>query len=267
MNYLYIIIVLLAILAVYAYIEAKSIRVKEYIFESDRIPESFDGFKLAFLSDIHCGAFVGKRELAELCEKTNDLDCDVILLGGDYVVKHTDTAEFYDNMFLKAPYGVIGIYGNHDSNSGKTDAERKFKSKGWTFLKNSGLYINKENDKIYICGLDDLMNGTCDMEKALNGRENGVFTITLCHNPDYADKVNSVQTDVMLSGHTHGGQITLLGLTPFIPKETKFKYLSGRKDNGRFTVITSNGTGTIYLPMRLSAPPQIVVLKLKSKRL
>lgn len=266
--YPFIIIMLILFIAVviYSYFEAKNLRYKEYEIKSAKIPEAFDGFKIAFLSDIHAGITFNRDRLIKLCENINSHGFDIILLGGDYVLHHYDTIDFYSIASFKAPHGVIGVYGNHDARQGERDAAINFKNKGWTFLINEGMHINKDNSRIYICGVDDFKKGIPDVKAALNNRADNEFTILLSHNPDPAPSVSAGEIDIMLCGHTHGGQITFFGYTPLVPKVTKSKYLTGICDNGRFKVITSNGIGTVKLPLRLFAPPQVVTLTLRSER-
>ena len=129
---------------------------------------------------------------------------------------------------------------------------------------NKGLWVQNGTSKIWIGGVGDYIKDFQNQDAALGNSKEKDFVMLVSHNPDYFPEVDKSRVDLMLSGHTHGGQITFFGL--FVPvTHSKYgqKYISGVKKENRTTLIISNGIGTILAPVRFFAPPQIIVIKLK----
>jgi len=263
-------VLVVASLAAYMLVEPYLLRVREYDFTDSDVPEPFAGKKIAFVSDIHCGQFFPPERVRGLVENVNELGADIILLGGDYV----DSAGMFEGMFtgqcirelnsLKAPLGVYGVLGNHEHWSGKDESVKALEEAGVTLIDNSGVWVRLDGDRIRVGGMADPESGWVDVNPALEGVSEDDLVVIVSHRPDFAEGLKTEKVDLFISGHTHGGQITLFGLwSPFIPSIYGEKYRSGLIETNRTKVIVSNGVGTTSLPIRFFAPPDIVLVTLE----
>jgi uncharacterized protein len=259
------IFIVITILLAYMLIEPYLLETKKVVIESKQIPPEFNGKKIVFLSDIHYGPFFDQVRVDNLVDQVNNLHPDLILLGGDYV---DGGSEFINPVFkslskLKAPLGVYAVLGNSDPQYLTLKA---IKTSGITYIGNKGVWIKENDAKIRIGGVGDFNNGN-QIQRATTATVSPKdFVILLTHNPDYFPEVNKNKIDLVLSGHTHGGQVTFFGLwAPIVRSIYGQKYRTGIIKEANTTLIVSNGIGTSGLPLRLFARPQIIVLELKKK--
>lgn len=242
----------------------RMIEYKEIDFASEKIAKETDGYTIAFVTDTHA---IPADELREVVQKISERNVDVLLLGGDFP---NGSAAYRTMQILaetKTKDGIFGIEGNHDDIE---ELAHAMKLHGIHLLENEGVYL-KEN--LYLAGVEDLWNRNPDIKKATEKASSKDFVLLLCHNPDVAMKQDMKKVDVMLSGHTHGGQITFFGF--FAPAlalrgnitEYGQMFKSGwvKTPNGG-TVYVSNGTGQIETAPRIFARPQVIFLTLKSEK-
>lgn len=253
------------------------------------LPKGFDGLKVALLSDTHSSITVTKKLLRESALAVMSKKPDLILLGGDYVTgatkflstsvgefnkKHLDklTAAF---SVLKAPMGIYAVLGNHDMWDGEAAAriivDEFAKKLGAVFLRNEsvelkkGLDIKKGNEKITLIGIDDYWSNGSIMNLTKKADKDSV-RILLSHNPDINEEIDLLgeRIDLVLSGHTHGGQVNvpLLG-APYLPSKFGQKYKAGLVRDGLRQTYITRGVGTLMLPVRFGAPPEVTVLTLR----
>ena len=268
-----------ALLLFYAFrIEPYWLQEKHIEIRHSKIPASFSGTKIVFLTDMHYGDYLNRKRIAGLVDRVNKLRPDLILLGGDYVtVKYlpkwdkigpADVAACFEELGkLRAPFGVYAVLGNHDYFPYADLKTRSISAAGITLLDNKGAWIVKGKERIRIGGVGDLWRGTQDLEQTLKGTTYSDFVILLSHNPDYIEEIKPGLIDLMLSGHTHGGQISLFGLwAPKLPSAYEQKYRTGIVKEGTATVLISNGVGLTTPPLRFFARPQIIILELHGKK-
>ena len=193
---------------IYAVYENRTLRIKDLIIESGKIPSDFENMKIIFLADIQMDYFYTKsrKRIKKIINFINQENPDVVLFGGDYINKARGTEAVLEELkLLKAGTGIYTVYGNHDY----YDYERitsGLKDLGIHILKNNSAEIKSENGSIIIAGTDDYLRGNPDAEKAL-ASSGEMFTILLCHNPDYFEvmpKEAKEKADIVLSGQTHG---------------------------------------------------------------
>ncbi|MFH0863042.1 MAG: metallophosphoesterase [Candidatus Altiarchaeota archaeon] len=260
----------LALLAAYSLIEPYLILVNRVDFADDRLPESFDGKRIVFVSDIHCGPLFSIGRTRELVDSIDGLEPDMILLGGDYI-SSDDIFNTGDRIGpclgefsrLKAPLGAYAVLGNHENWAGRDRAMNSLESASIRVIDNDGVWASSGNGSIRIAGVADLWTQRQDFNAALDGAKASDYTILLSHNPDIAEYLRSDSIALVLSGHTHGGQVTLFGLwTPYLPSNAGQKYAGGFVKTNHTTVFVTKGVGTTGLPMRFFARPEIVVLTL-----
>lgn len=243
-----------------------NIQLKEYEFKSKDVPDDFEGVRIAFLTDIHHSTFFPVGELRALVEMTNNLKPDIILLGGDYVDRDPNciVSFFKEAAAFSAPLGVYGVLGNHDRLTDAELSEDCMYKAGIGSLDNKAVWIKKGNSRIRVGGVGELWTTYQDIEPMLEGTKNDDLMILVTHHPDFAELLPKDKIDLMLSGHTHGGQVSFLGKwIPPWPGSAKLKYLTGVVKEGSTTVIISNGIGTVGPPIRIFATPQIWDIKLK----
>jgi len=259
------IFIVITLLLAYMFIEPYLIETKEVVIESNQIPADFDGKKIVFLSDIHYGPFFDQLRVNNLVDQVNTLNPDLILMGGDYV---DGGSEYINPVFkslsrLKAPLGVYAVLGNSDP---QYLTLKTIKTSGITYIGNKGVWIEQNGFKIRLGGVGDFNNGNQIQRATIATVNSKDFVILLTHNPDYFPEVDKKKVDLVLSGHTHGGQVTFFGFwAPVVRSIYGQRYRTGIIKEDGTTLIVSNGIGTSVFPVRFFARPQIIVVKLKKR--
>jgi predicted MPP superfamily phosphohydrolase len=230
-------------------------------------PRPLNGFRVGFLADIHAGAlYAGPRAIARAVARINAERPDVALLGGDYVDAHPlwrgdrTNPETIASELGKLEPPAIAVLGNHDWRQAGIHMWRALEHAGIEVLENRAV----ETHGVHIAGLADLRNRRVDLPGTLAGIPAGAPVILLSHDPDMFPLVPA-RVAITLSGHTHGGQVAIPLLRRLaIPSRYGERYARGHiVEEGRHLYVTS-GLGTSGLPVRLLAPPEIVVLELVS---
>lgn len=250
----------------YAFAEPHWLRVHRLTIADADVPPAFSGVRIAFLSDIHHGPFFSIERVGRVVDLVNRLQPDVILLGGDYV--HRD-ARFIAPVFaelarLRAPLGMFAVAGNHDHWEGIDLTRREMAKAGIVNLDNRAVWVTIGGDRIRIGGVGDLWEDRQDLAPTLDGVHESDFEILLSHNPDFAERLPTRDIDLMLSGHTHGGQVTLFGLwAAAVPSAYGQRYRSGFVRTGHTLVYVTTGVGAITPPVRFCAWPEVVLMTLE----
>ncbi|MCU0653125.1 MAG: metallophosphoesterase [Candidatus Pacebacteria bacterium] len=224
------------------------------------LPAAFAGKKIAFVSDLHCGEGFPFERMGEVVDLINSQNPDILLLGGDY---GNDMKRCLDKIaMVKASMGKFGILGNHDIENGKERVIQAMIKAGITPLVNENRRIAIGSEAIAVAGTDETWYGIPDGAKAMEGVTE--FTIYLTHDPAYLEKYKNDRAKLLLAGHTHGGQMTLFGLSfaSFV-HGYPYKYEKGIFEEPDRTVIVTNGIGTGIVPLRFFARPQINVIALE----
>jgi uncharacterized protein len=260
------ILLLFIVTGLYSAIEPFWLHNKIYVIEHRDIPQAFHNTKIIFLSDIHHGPFFSRSRVRRLVDRVNAEKHDIILLGGDYV--HRDRKYiipcFEELKKLSAPLGIYGVLGNHDYWEDPNLTKEKMMESGIAIANNQAFWVEKGKERIKIGGVGDYLEDVQDINPTIGDVQKNDFVILLSHNPDYAARLNTDKIDLILSGHTHGGQVTLVGWwAPLVPSKYGQKYRTGLVDLGKFILIVSNGIGVITPPVRFFARPQIVTVILK----
>jgi len=248
-----------------------------------RLPHAFDGFRIAQLSDIHIGPFMSEAEIRRVVEITNRLKADLIVLTGDYVTWDPSTQGAVVNVLagLKAPYGVFGCLGNHELwTRTESSITRLFADTGIPILRQERVSIaaagpgNPADDRsLNLIGVDFQTHTSIwrrergFVQQYLAGvyrlvRPDSV-NILLSHNPNTFDRAADLGIDLSLAGHTHGGQVSLEFVHPGIsPARLVSPYVRGWFQKGNAQLYVNRGIGTIGVPIRIDAPPEITVFDL-----
>lgn len=239
-------------------------RVCRYVVESERLPASFDGIKLAFLSDLHfCSKFTPAR-LQKVVARLQKEAPDVLLFGGDYVSSPRHAALLFSPFSsVKTPCGAYAVLGNHDYRLRDT-LEMAMSNAGVRLLADEAVALSAGADSMAIVGVYNSFNPSTAVCELADSLYNACYTLLLSHTPDFAQDTR-VRCDLVLAGHTHGGQVSLFGLyTPVTNSKYGARFLRGRNytDDG-VPVITTNGVGTSRRKLRFCVPSEIVIITLR----
>ncbi len=248
-------------------------QIKEYPIKTTSLSEAYDGFKIIHLSDIHYGSTIKLKELKKVIKKINELKPDIIVFTGDLVdedVKLDDkelTEVIKALRELDAKIETLAVMGNHDYDHNYFHEITS--NLEWHVLDNTYEYVfYKTNDPIIFVGLDDLTRGNPDYVNAfsfLNEINQDLYTIVLAHEPDQVNEIKNYNFDLVLSGHSHLGQIRLplIGAI-YTPKGSKKYYDEHYKINNANLYI-NGGLGTSTIKMRLFNRPSINLYRFYTK--
>lgn len=224
------------------------------------------GATVALLSDTHCGPLHAPSYVERAVELTNELNPDVVLLLGDYVHqggKHIapGIAPFAS---IRATEGVFAVVGNHDHWDGLDLTLAALKRARIPALINRASTLVRGGDPLTVGGVGDFMEGMQLPEITFRGVRRSTPRILMSHNPDYAEHLpEGVRVDLMVSGHTHGGQVRIPAYgAPVLPSRYGRKYQQGLVQGPRCRVYVTRGVGTIYPPVRFLCRPEITLLRL-----
>lgn len=255
------------LLGVYVFLEPFFLEEKYIDIRNPDIPPQFHDTRIVFLSDIHHGPYYSRARLGKLVNRVNRLKPDIILLGGDYVHRSSSYIEpcFTELKKLEASLGVFGVLGNHDHWEDGALTGQCMESAGIHLIDNTAYWLEKNGERIKIGGVGDYLEDIQEIEPTIADVKNEDFVVLVTHNPDYAEDIRTDKIDLVFAGHTHGGQVTFLGLwAPLLPSNYGQKYRTGIIEAVDAKVIVSNGIGTITPPVRFFARPQIIVAYLRN---
>lgn len=252
-------------------IEPSMLKITHKTIASTKIPVSFQNLKIVQFSDTHIGYHYHLADLEKLVAKINHEQPDIIVFTGD-LIDQPNTFHFPQQLSnvlkeLQAPLGKFWVYGNHDHGGyGTETVQLIFEHANFQLLKNSHTYIQKDEDHIVIAGIDDVILGQPNVEKAIASANHQLFTILLAHEPDYADIAVQFPVDVQLSGHSHGGQVRFPFIGHLYTPAFAQKYISGKYtlNNGNFSLYVNRGIGTTRMPLRFMCIPEVYVFTLNS---
>ena len=234
-----------------------------YRFQVERIEAPMPGLReplrLAYLTDLHYGPFIGRGSLAAWIDATLALAPDAVLLGGDLVdvMQRGPLDALLEQLVrLRAPLGVWGVWGNHDRNRLRGDLEafeRALGDAGVRMLRNRGAYLRED---LYLAGLDDLRTGRPDLAATLAERPADVPCMLLSHNPDVLPSVPDTVA-LTLCGHTHGGQVQLPFIGPVVTSSRYGRRFASGWVRGPALGYVSRGLGVSQLPVRFDCPAEL----------
>jgi len=224
------------------------------------LPASLAGLRIGLLTDIHRSRWVSHEDVGRAVSALMTERPDVIVLGGDYVT-------WGDRQFvvpaaealapLSAPVGVFAVLGNHDDDHEMPAALAKI---GVEVLKDARTRLTVRGESLTLAGIRYWTRRSADIASVIRGAEGPV--LLLAHDPRRLTEAATLNIPLVLSGHTHGGQVVLPGLGAVAAQ--KFPVVAGIGRRAQTAMFVSRGVGTVYVPVRINCPPEVAVLTLQS---
>jgi len=263
-----------AVVAYGAFVERNDYGVTELDFPVPGLHPDLDGYRIMQVSDLHVSPFLSVNQMARVIDMANEMRADLSVFTGDLITAPGDplNAAIRELVRLRAPDGVLGCMGNHEAYVGcRNYLERQARPGGVDFLRMRSTQVRRGQGVLNIAGVDYQKNENRD--KYLVGTDklivHAATNLLLSHNPDVFPAAVRIGFHGVLAGHTHGGQINVEILhqninparyrTPF----TKGLYRWGLAGSARAACYVTTGIGTIGMPIRLGAPPEIALLRLR----
>lgn len=265
-----------------AWIGRERPQLKEVELRLENLPESFDGYRLVQISDIHARSYANRQKsLQRIVGIINNQNPDLIAFTGDIITLDASELESIKEILkeLKAKDGIVAVVGNHDYGiysdpshkrpSGEilSDVIKEEKTMGWNVLMDENMKISRNQDSIAVVGVQNTspsrhFPSKGNLNKASEGTE-GMFRILLTHDPMHWEaEILGKDYPLTLSGHTHAMQFSLLG---WCPSRYIFKQYRGLYSEGQQHLYVNIGLGETILPFRIGTPPEITLITLRSK--
>jgi uncharacterized protein len=231
----------------------------------DVLPDAFNGFRIVQLTDVHYGVFLPEDMLRQAVQMVNELEPDLVALTGDFVTYSRAYIEPVAEILagIESRHGAYAVLGNHDFRVGAEQVAGALEERGIEVLRNRHTKLRRRGQILYLAGIDD-WNYRPDLGKALRGIPRNASTILLSHNPSIIRAAARANVPLVLSGHTHGGQVNipLLGnIWGRSPEQLQYKV--GWARLGQTQIYVSRGIGTIVVPVRFRCPAEIANLTLE----
>jgi uncharacterized protein len=224
------------------------------------LPPALDGLRIGMLTDVHHSAVVPASDVTKAVTLLTDAAPDMVVLGGDYV-------SFFDRGYIgpvaellsplaNAPHGSFAVLGNHDD---EREMPAALTSRGFTVLKDQRTSVTIKGERLDIAGIHFWTRTPGEVAGVLKGT--GGTTILLAHDPRRLTEAAALDVQLVLSGHTHGGQVIVPAVGAIAGR--KFPVLAGYATRENTSIFVSRGVGTVYVPLRINCPPDVALLTLR----
>jgi predicted MPP superfamily phosphohydrolase len=228
-----------------------------------------DGFRIAQLSDLHIGTLTPREWGLRWSRSANEKAPDLAVVTGDMVTSGVDFHEDVADVVgaLRARHGVFASMGNHDYFGEGEPLISMLRARGVGVLRNAGVVIERDGARLWLAAIDDTWTRRDDIESAMREKPVGIASVLLAHDPNRFDAAAAAGASLVLSGHTHGGQIGVPFLYRIANLATPgYPYNIGFYRRARSVIHVHPGLGTTGPPMRLGVPPEVTILVLRSPR-
>jgi len=224
------------------------------------LPQALDGLRIGMITDVHHSAVVSVADVTRAVTMLAEAAPDIVVLGGDYI-------SFFDRSYVgpvaellaplaAAPHGAFAVLGNHDD---ERDVPASLAAHGFTVLKDQRTALTIKGERLDIAGIRFWTRTPGEVAAVLKGT--GGTTVLIAHDPRRLVEAAALDVQLVLSGHTHGGQVIVPGLGAVAGR--KFPVLAGSATRDNTSIFVSRGVGTVYLPVRINCPPDVAVLTLR----
>lgn len=225
------------------------------------LPRALEGLRVGLITDVHHSETMPADDVARAVTLLRDAQPDLVVLGGDYVTLGNrrfvgPVAELLAPL-AGAAHGAFAVLGNHDDDR---DMPAALQREGFQVLKDQRTRVTINGEQLDIAGVRFWTRRATDLARVLDGTSG--TTLLLAHDPRRLVEAAALDVQLVLSGHTHGGQVLLPGVGAVAGR--KFPVLSGTGLHDNATVFVSRGLGTVYVPIRFNCPPEVAVLTLRS---
>ena len=225
------------------------------------LPPALDGLRIGMITDVHHSAVVSADDVLHAVSVLKDASPDLVVLGGDYV-------SFFDRGYIapvaelltplaNAKYGSFAVLGNHDD---EREMPAALASRGFTVLKDQRTALTVNGERLDVAGIRFWTRTPGEIAPVLKGT--GGTTILLAHDPRRLTEAAALDVQLVLSGHTHGGQVIVPSIGAIAGR--KFPVLAGYATRDNTSIFVSRGVGTVYVPVRINCPPDVAVLTLRT---
>ena len=260
------------------YIATSGLITNEIVINDSNIPTSYDGLKIVHFSDLHYTRIITKERVNKLIEEINLINPDIVVFTGDLVDTDKTLTEDDKDFLIEAlsninsTYGKYAIYGNHDIANNSENIIDIYNKSDFKILDNNyDIIYSKNNDKIFIGGLNSVSHELEDIDKVMSyydsNDSSNTYNIILLHEPDYADNIinNYDNINLILAGHSHGGQVRLPIIGPLYTPKNGHKYVKGYYDLNGTSLYVTSGIGVSRYNFRLFNKPEINFYRLNKE--
>ncbi|MGH9395533.1 MAG: metallophosphoesterase [Terriglobia bacterium] len=257
--------------------------ITETVIHLPRLPAQYDGLRIVHLTDIHLSLYTPIEEVQRVVDLANRLRPDMVALTGDYVTFSPTYIWPVARALgrLRAPMGAFAVLGNHDFRAGAEEITRALRAQRIRVLRNAHFALRRaagtsKTDKpgktikthktgktLWLVGVDDTWAASPDLTGALRSVPPRDAKILLCHNPEGIGEASRMGIDLMLSGHTHGGQVRLPILRSIYRSIPGERFVDGWNQLGETQIYVSRGIGKVVVPLRVACRPEITCLSLR----
>ena len=225
------------------------------------LPPALDGLRIGMITDVHHSSVVSGEDVTKAVTLLKESAPDIVVLGGDYI-------SFFDRTYVgpvaelltplaHAPQGSFAVLGNHDD---ERDMPAALMAKGFTVLKDQRTSLTIKGERLDLAGIRFWTRTPREIGGVLNGT--GGTTILLAHDPRRLTEAAALDVQLVLSGHTHGGQVIVPAIGAVAGR--KFPVLAGYATRDNTSLFVSRGVGTVYVPVRINCPPDVAILTLRT---
>jgi uncharacterized protein len=250
----------------FGFVRRNHFRVSEVPVPVPNLPKDLDGLRIVQITDIHLSPFLTERELAAAIDMANETRANIALVTGDLITRRGDPLDACLRQLarLRADAGVLGCLGNHEIYAGAENyVTAQGRRVGIEFLRHQARQLRFGNAVINFAGVDYQKMHSPYLKGAEQLIAPGALNVMLSHNPDVFPVAAAQGYRLTIAGHTHGGQVDVEILHQHIDPARFFTpFIQGLYRRGNSSVYVSNGLGTIGVPVRLGAPPEVSVLRL-----
>lgn len=277
-TFIILLIIMVGTILYSRYIATSGLVTNEIVINDNNIPTSYDGLKIVHFSDLHYTRIITKKSVTKIINEINLIKPDIVFFTGDLVDTDKVLTEDDKNFLIESlsninsTYGKYAILGNHDIANNSEDIVDIYNKGNFKLLDNSyDIIYSKNNDKIFIGGLSSVSHGLEDIDKVMSyydtNDSSNTYNIILLHEPDYADNiVNSYDNiNLILSGHSHGGQVRLPIIGPLYTPKNGHKYVKGYYDLNGTSLYVTSGIGVSRYNFRLFNKPEINFYRLNKE--
>ena len=238
--------------------------------ESEKLHPDLDDLQIAFISDVHYNNFMGKKRFDIVIDKLNNTNPDIVIFLGD-LIDEENLENFTENIknqlllqleSINAKYGKFAILGESDYHNQEVEdtVNQILFDANFEVIKNDMIKISKDSHNTFqLVGIDSPLNNKADIKNAYKDVNESDFTLTVVHTPDTTKVLPQKQTDLVVAGHSHGGQIKIPLLGQIYNQDLANDYYSGLYNVGLIKLYVTNGVGTTNQDVRIFAPAEIVV--------